>query len=117
MLPRLVLLLAQLWVGWEIATLLLRYLPQTMGQLRIFVFALIAAIVVWLLGHLGALVLKDTAPPSSATLTFVLLFALIGAVITLIEPVTRLVSGTLRGNIQAQWYPMIGAVLGYLIKR
>jgi hypothetical protein len=117
MLPRLILLLAQLWVGWEVANLLLRWLPANMGQLRIFVFAILAAIVVWLLGHLGALVLKDTAPPSSATLTFVLLFALVGAVLTLVEPVTRLVNGTLRGRIAAEWYPMIGAVLGYLIKR
>lgn len=117
MLPRLVLLLAQLWVGWELSSILLRYLPQTMGQLRIFAFALIAAIVVWLLGHLGSLVLKETAPPSSATLTFVLLFALIGAVLTLVEPFTRLVSGVLRGRVAAEWYPMIGAVLGYFVKR
>lgn len=117
MLPRLVLLLAQLFVGWEVTAQLLRYLPQSTAQLRIFIFAIVASIVVWLLGHIGALVLKDTAPPSSATLTFVLLFALIGAVLTLIEPVGRVISGILRSRISVEWYPMLGAVLGYFIKR
>jgi hypothetical protein len=118
MLPRLVLLLAQFWIGWDLASYIVRWLPTTQPNIRIFIFALVAAIVVWLIGHVGALVLKDTAAPSPATLTFVLLFALIGALVAQFEVVTRTINGILRLRaISTEWYPMVGAVLGYLIKR
>ncbi len=117
MLPKLVLTLIQLAVGWTYAPQLRALVPINIGGLEIFLGAIITAILIWLAGHVGALVLKDTAPPSTATLTACLVLALVGAALTLIPQIPQAVNGLLRGGVPTRAYPLIGAVIGYLIRR
>jgi len=116
MLGRLILLLIQIAVGWTLAPVVARYLPP-LGQLRIFAFALIFAIIVWLVGVIGSLVLKDVAKPSPAALTMALLGALLGAGLTLVPQVTGAVAGLIKGGVPLLVWPLAGAVLGYALKR
>ncbi len=117
MLGRLVLIAFQLAIGWRLMSeipQLLAYLPP-LGDLRIFAVALVFALIVWIVGLLGALVLKDVASPTPATLTFAIVAALAFAALTLIPEVTTAVRRVVQ--IQPSIYPLIGAVIGYAIKR
>jgi hypothetical protein len=74
------------------------------------------AIIVWLLGFIGSVVLKDVGQPSPATLTVALVGALIGAGLTLIPEVTSAV-GRIVPRVTKEAFPLIGAVIGYMIKK
>ena len=68
MLGRLILLLLQIVVAWFLAPIIAGYVPVA-GVFGLFVFAIICAIIVFLVGVLGAQVLRDVGQPGSATLT------------------------------------------------
>ncbi|MFM1815613.1 MAG: hypothetical protein RLZ98_2308, partial [Pseudomonadota bacterium] len=88
-----------------------------LGALQIFAFALVCAVIVWLVGVIGAQVLKDVSTPSSAVLTAAVVGGLIGAALTLVPQVTTFVAAIAKGSIPKFAYPLLGAVLGYLVKR
>jgi len=115
MLGRLLLLLVQLAVGWLAAPHLARYVPG-LGALDIFVYAVIYAVLVTIVGFVGSLVLQGVGTPSTGTLSSSIVFALIFAALTLLPPVTSFVAGFVPG-LRPHVYPLIGAVLGYLVKR
>ena len=115
MLGRLVLLLLQIAICWFIGPEIVKKLPA-FGQLNIFMYAIVFAILAWVTGMVGSIVLKDVAAPSAATLTYALIGGLIGAALTLFPDVTRAIAGVIKG-IQTTAYPLIGVVLGYAIKR
>lgn len=117
MLPRIVLTLAQLGIGWAYAGPVRGLLPISLGPLDIFLLAVIMAVLVWLLGHLGGLVLRDTPTPSAATLTACLVLAVAGAALTLIPQVQHTLSALLKGGVPTRAYPLVGAVIGYLVRR
>jgi hypothetical protein len=116
MLARLILLLVQLGVGWFGAPHILRYLPKFGGAVDIFVFAVVVALLVTVVGFVGSLILQGVGTPTTGTLTSSLVFALIFAGLTLVEPVVVFVDGLVPG-LRPSVYPLIGAVLGYFIKR
>jgi hypothetical protein len=116
MLSRLVLLAAQLVVGWLATPALLELLPP-FGALRIFAYGVVAAVVVFLVGVVLTPILRDTRPPSSGALASAIIVALAGAALVYFRdrlPVD-LRSGmhALREDI----YPLLGAVLGCALKR
>lgn len=115
MLGRLLLILIQLGVGWFLGPLIATKLPD-LGAINIFVYGAIFAIIVWCLGFLASVVLKDVGQPSSRTLTFALIGGLIGAGLTMLPPFMDAV-GTFAQGIPTMGYPLIGAVLGYQLKR
>ncbi len=115
MLGRLVLLLLQLALCWVVGPEIVKKLPA-FGQLNIFAYAIVFAILAWLIGMLGAVVLKDVAQPSPATLTYALIGGLVGAGLTLVPDITKTVAGIVK-NVPLLAYPLVGAVLGYAIKR
>ena len=115
MLGRLLLLVMQLVICWLIGPEIFKKLPQ-FGQLNIFVQAVVFAILVWLVGVLGAVVLKDVAQPSAAALTYALVGAMILAGVTLFPTLTKAIAGVAKG-LPLMAYPLVGAVLGYAIKR
>jgi hypothetical protein len=117
MLPKLVLILLQGLVAWTFAPQARALIPVNVGAFNILLLAVIVAVIVWLVGHIGALVLKDTPPPSSATLTACVVLALIFAGLTLVPQVMTVVNGTLRLSLPVVAFPLIGAILGYLAKR
>jgi hypothetical protein len=117
MLSRLVLLLVQLVVAWFAAPPIVAYVPPLGGNTRLFVFAVVAAILVWVVGLVGAQVLRDTGTPSSSTLVAALVLALVGAAIYTWLPVVAPDARGLLRNLNELAYPLIGALLGYHIKR
>lgn len=115
MIGRLILILVQLGLGWVLAPMIMAKLPS-FGTLNIFVYAVVFAVLVWLTGMVGAVVLKDVAQPTPSTLSVALIGALIGAGLTLVPDITKAVSGVVKG-VPLHAYPLIGAVLGYAVKR
>lgn len=116
MLARLILLLVQFSVGWFGAPYILPYLPKFGGAVDIFVYAVVVALLVTVVGFVGSLILQGVGTPTTGTLTSALIFALVFAGLTLVEPVTVFVGGLVPG-LRPSVYPLIGAVLGYFIKR
>ena len=116
MLGRLILILIQLAAGWFLASHILRMLPNVGIEGRILLLAVVFAIVVWAIGALGAIVLKGVASPSPSTLVFALVGALLFALIPLVPDVAKAVKSVVSG-IRPEIFPLIGAVIGYAIKR
>lgn len=115
MLPKLILIALQLVIGYVAAKYVVPHIPIK-GQAEIFVLAVVYAVIVWLVGMVGAIVLKDVVTPSSATLTAAVVGALVFAAITLVPAVTQAVASVVKG-LDKNIYPLIGAVLGYAIKK
>jgi hypothetical protein len=116
MLSRLILLVAQLIVAWFAAPYIVRYIPG-LGRAQLFVYAAVFAVLVWVVGLVLAQVLRDMGQPSSATLVASLIVALIGAAIVTWLPVFL---PDVRASMRAipdLAYPLIGAVIGYHIRR
>ena len=63
MLGRLILLLLQIAVGWFGTNAIMDQIR--FGEFRLFIFAIVAAIVVFLIGLLAAQVIKEVGTPSS----------------------------------------------------
>ena len=116
MLSRLVLLAVQLIVAWFGAPFVVRYIPG-LGGLQLFVYAAVFAVIVWIVGLVLSQVLRDTGMPSSATLLAALIVALIGAAVVTWLP---MLAPNLRASMRALpdlAYPLIGAAIGYHIRR
>ena len=75
MLGRLVLLLLQIAGGWLGSNYLMGMI-NVPGAFRLYVFAIVAAIVVFLIGVIAAQVLKEVGTPSGHTLSWSLAWAL-----------------------------------------
>jgi protein-S-isoprenylcysteine O-methyltransferase Ste14 len=116
MLSRLILLALQLVVAWFAAPVLVRYIPG-LGRLELFVYAAVFAVLVWLVGVVGSQVLKETAMPSSAALATALVVALIAAAIYTWLPMVMPDAKRVMLNLQEKAYPLIGALIGYHIRR
>jgi len=114
MLGRLILLLLQIVVAWYLAPVIVKYVPVT-GVFSLFVFAIICAIIVFLVGVLAAQVLRDVGQPGSATLTWCLILALVAAAIATWGP--DLVPQIPWGRVPKEALVLAGAILGYLVKR
>lgn len=118
MLGRLILIVFQVAVAWRLMSefpRVLKYIPFP-SNTQIFGYAVLFALTVWLVGVLGALVLKDVAKPSPATLVFAIVGALAFAALALI-PDVRIAVERVIPAIKTLFYPLIGAVIGYAIKR
>jgi hypothetical protein len=116
MLSRLVLLAVQLIVAWIVAPFIVRYIPG-LGGLRLFVYAAVFAVLVWIVGLVLSQVLRDTGMPHSATLVTSLIVALIGAALIIWLPGLLPDLGRTMRQIPDLAYPLIGAVLGYHMRR
>jgi hypothetical protein len=108
---RLVLILLQLAAGWFGAPEVLRYVPLG-GDAQIFAQGVAAGLIVWIVGLVGAQVLKGVSAPSLATLASALAGGLIGAAVV----VSKLPAMLPFGVPPLLW--MVGlAVVGYALKR
>lgn len=120
MLPHLILFILQIAGAWWLAPqikALIPTFPRISGyDVDIFVWAVIFAVVVFVIGFVGSIVLKGVRTPGAGTLSLALVLALIIAALTLVGPVTEAVS---RAGLPVDrlWWPLIGAMVGYIIKR
>jgi len=115
MLGRLVLLLLQVVIGWFGANAAMGYISFG-GEFRLLIFAVVAAIVVFLVGVVAAQLLREVPTPTSTTLSWALIVALIAAVAWTLGPkyLRELPWNMVR---PAEYAVLAGAILGYMIKR
>jgi hypothetical protein len=116
MLSRLILLVVQLIIAWFGAPYVVRYIPG-MGRMELFVYAVVFAVIVWIVGLVLSQVLRETGMPSSATLVAALVVALIAAAIYTWLPMVVPEAKRVLLNLQEKAYPLIGALIGYHIRR
>jgi len=83
------------------------------GDLRIFVTAVIYAVIIWIVGLVGSFALKDVNLPSTKTLGAALIGGLIGAGLTLVPGL--MAASPIKFPIV--YLPLLGAIVGYMIKR
>ena len=119
MLPRIVLLLIQIAAAWFLAEPIKAAVPALLGrQYDIFVYALLYAAIIMLVGFAGSLVLKNVRVPTVGTFIASLVLACILSAITLFSQISGPIQDVLpflRGNTKL--YPLVGAVIGYVLKR
>lgn len=114
MLGKIILLLLQIVAAWFLAPIIYANIPVP-GEFGAFLYAVLFAIIVFLMGVLGAVVLQGVGSPSAGTLSMSLIVALIvAAVVTFLPDVVRAIPG---GTISHRGLILAGAILGYWIKR
>jgi hypothetical protein len=116
MLSRGALLVVQLVVGFMATPRLLEALPP-LGGLSIFAYAVLAGLVVWLVGLALSQVLRDTRQPSGATLMAAILVALAGALLITFRGALPVELRSATRALSDDLYPLLGALLGYALKR
>lgn len=114
MLSRLILILLQAAIGWFATPIIAGYIP-TPGAFSLFVFAIICAIIVFLVGVVGSLVLRDIGQPGTPTLTLSLVIALIVAAVATWGG--QFVPQLSFSTIEARGLVLAGAIIGYLLRR
>ena len=118
MLGRLVLILLQIVAGWFGANAVMGTVGGSVpGAFKLYLFSLVAAIVVFLIGVIAAQVLKDVGTPGSHTLSWALTMALIAALLWSFGPTLPLLKEIPWGKVPELYAVLGGAILGYHIKK
>jgi hypothetical protein len=107
---RLVLLAVQLVVVGIGGMAAIKYL--SFDVLKVFIYAMLFALLTWLTGAVGARVLQGVAPPSQQALFASIIGGLIGAALLFVPQVRVLVP-----QLPELAWPVAGAVLGYHVRR
>jgi hypothetical protein len=114
MLGRLILMLLQIALAWFAAPLLAAKVPVP-PNMQIFLYAVLFAILVFIIGLVASHIIKDVGTPSSATLTWSLVAALVGATLAKFGP--EFVKQIPWRQIPSNYMALGGAVLGYALKK
>lgn len=118
MLGRLVLLLLQIVIGWFGSNAIMNMLGGSVpGAFEIYVFAIVAAIVIFLVGIIAAQVLQGVWTPGSRTLTWSLAFGIIAALLWSFGPTLPLLSEIPWSRVPAMYAVLGGAILGYHLRK
>lgn len=86
---------------------------QVGGDARTFAHAALYAVIVWLVGLVGSVILKGVRTPSIGTLVLSLVGAMIGAVLMFYPAVLEAIPA----KFPPLYVPLVGAILGYLLRR
>lgn len=113
MLGRLILLLLQIVIGWFGSNALMAYIQA--GDLRLFIFATVAAVVVFVIGLIAGQVVKDVSVPSGRTVSSALLLAFIAAALWTFGP--GLLPDIPWARVLAEHAVLAGAIIGYHLKK
>ena len=117
MLPRIVLLLVQIAAAWFLGDLIADPIKRAV-RYDIFVYAVVYAVIIMIVGFAGSLVMKNVRVPTVGTFIASLVLAFILAAITLFSSISgpiQVALPFLSGN--AKLYPLVGAFVGYVLKR
>ena len=112
MLGTIILVAIQFAAAFIGAPFILRFVPVS-GDLKIFAYAVAYAVIIWVVGLIGSFALKDVILPSSRTLGASLVGGLIGAGLTLVPGLLAAIPG----KVPTLYFPLIGAIIGYMIRR
>jgi hypothetical protein len=121
MLPRIVLFGLQLLFAWYFGEWIARGIASPLGLARdnhVWVYALVYAVIVWVVGFGGSGVLKEVRTPSAAAFVVTLALAIAFAIVSFL-PQTRDVIESIAPGLRSvrNHYPLVGAMIGYLLKR
>ncbi len=114
MLGYLVLIVLQIIAGWFGKDMITAKIPNLGRLVDAAVEAAVVAVIVWVVGLLASFILKDVRTPRSSTLVSALVGALIGAAIVIFLPQFGI---SLPSGINKEFFPLGGAILGYLVRR
>ncbi len=114
MLGKIILLLLQIAVAWLLAPILYSYIPVP-GEFGLFLYAILFAIIVYLVGVLCGQVLRDIGVPGGGALSAALVVALIFAAIVFFAP--QLLASIPGDTISHRGFVLAGALLGYWLRR
>ena len=112
MLPYIVLVIMQVSASLFFAPLVVPYI-NLQGDLRMFVYGVIFAVIIWLVGQIGGEVLKNIPRPSGTALTSAIIGGLIGAALLLIPGLLSYVPI----KISVLYVPLAGAIIGYFVTK
>ncbi len=112
MIGYMLLVILQFIAAFFAAPMVLRYIP-VQGDPRTFVHAAIFAVIVWIVGLVASFALKDVRMPSTGTLASALIGAMIGAALMLFPQLLAAIPF----KFPPLYLPLIGAILGYLLRR
>ncbi len=115
MLAYIILAVAQAAAAWFLTPEVLRFIPPAVssGDITIFVHAIIFGVIVWIVGVVASLIIKDVRMPASPTLVAALIGALIGAIIVVVPQIRSLIPL----NFHPMFLPLAGAIIGYMVRR
>lgn len=114
MLGKLILIVLQIAVAWGAGPFVRQYIPVS-GDLDLFIWAGIFALLVYVTGILAALIIKDVGSPSPARLTASLILALIAAAIASFG--MQFLPAEVAGTIGKRGLVLAGAIIGYMLRR
>ncbi len=122
MLPRIFLLFMQILSALYFTPLVMKLIGIRNNEILYFaIMAVVIALIIWLAGQVGGVVLKEVKPPSPATLTAALVGSLIGAAIILFLPIipeTIAKYTTIPLNrVDRFYFPLAGALIGYFYQK
>lgn len=121
MLPHLILFIVQILGAWWIVPRIESYIPDPPRfggyDVNIFIWAVLFAVVVFVIGFAGSVVLKGVRTPGSGTLSLAVFLALLAGALTLVKPVVDIATNAGLSAGTRFWWPLIGAMIGYIIKR
>lgn len=109
-----VIFIVQAAAAWFLTPAVVSLLP--FGRLYLVAYAVAAALLVWLVGLLGARLLQSIPQPGVVTLLWSIAAALIGVGIAHLLPYSPALAGAMRVVPDAV-YPTVGALLGYWLRR
>lgn len=112
MLGYIILVPLQFVAAWLGAPEALKYIAVA-GDPRTFVHAALYAVIVWLVGLVGSVVLKGVRTPSFGTLVLAVVGAMIGAALMFYPAILDAIPV----KFPPLYLPLGGAILGYLLKR
>lgn len=114
MLGYLILIALQIILGFLGKDIIHGHIPKLGAYVDPLVNAAVLAVIVWVVGVLASFVVKDVRRPGSATLVSTLVGALIGAAVIVFLPRFGL---SIPAEINSEFIPVAGAILGYLVRR
>jgi len=114
MIGRLILIVLQVAGGWGASHAALDAIKVS-GDIRLYIFAIVAAVVIFFIGIIGSIVLRGVGRPGLGTLTWSVILALSAAALWSYGP---MVFDQVPWNrIKPEATALIAAMVGYMIKR
>jgi hypothetical protein len=115
MLSHVIALPLQVVIAWFAGPALIGLIPAT-GAWELFAYAVLYAVLVWIVGVVSAEIMQAELP-SAGMLVASISLAIVGAAIyTWLPTFVPSMSGTWRG-LAGQIFPFVGAILGYQVGR
>lgn len=112
MVGHLLLVVLQFIAAFLGAPYVLEHIPVS-GDLQTFVHAGVYAVIVWIVGLVACFALKEVRMPTSATLVTTLIGAMIGAALMFFPQLLAAIPL----KFPPLYLPLIGAIIGYTLRR